>query len=62
MKFLALIIASVAAVNTDRVEGVKVDAKNWPGVILAGDRAILPQPSSAVDDDFNPLFNRFRYA
>ena len=56
MKFLAL-LSTVAAITDP-----KVDAHNWPGTILSGDRAIPTKPSSFVDDGFNPMFNRFRYS
>ena len=62
MKFLACLVASVAAIRSDRVEGVAVDRHNFPGVILANDHAIMPKASSPVDADFDPMFNKFRYA
>lgn len=29
----------------------------WPGEILPGSKAILPKPSSAVDDGYTPTLN-----
>lgn len=57
---IAALVAASAAVKLDVVP---VDARNFPGVILSGDKAVAyPFPkSSAVDDDFNPMFNKFRY-
>ena len=69
MKYFA-IVALVAA--TSAVQNfppfhpfepkLKVDDHNWPGAILPGVDFVRPVPSSFVDDDFDPMFNKFRYS
>ena len=61
MKAIVL-FALIANTQAITLTDVKVDKKNWPGVILPGDRAINPKSSSPVDDTFNPMFNKFRYS
>ena len=55
---VSMLLALIASTSAITLTSIPVDAHNWPGVILAGDHAIMPQPSSFVDDDFDPMFNR----
>jgi hypothetical protein len=59
---VSMIMALIASTSAITLTNPRVDNHNWPGVILAGDHAIMPiTTSSFVDDDFNPMFNKFRY-
>ena len=58
---VSVLLALVASTSAITLTNPRVDAHNWPGTILAGDRAIMPVTSSFVDDDFDPMFNKFRY-
>jgi hypothetical protein len=58
---VSVLLALVASTSAITLTKVVVDRHNWPGVVLAGDHAIMPKASSPVDDDFNPMFNKFRY-
>ena len=58
---VSVLLALIASTSAITLTNPKVDKHNWPGVILAGDHAIMPVPSAFVDDDFDPMFNKFRY-
>ena len=58
---VSAILALIASTSAITLTSAPVDAHNWPGVILSGDHAVMPKPSSFVDDDFDPMFNNFRY-
>ena len=58
---VSAIIAVIASTSAITLTNPVADNHSWPGVILAGDHAIMPQPSSFVDEDFDPMFNKFRY-
>jgi hypothetical protein len=55
-------VALIASVSAIKLDVVPVDRINWPGAILPADKAYdKAAESSFVDDDFNPMFNSFRY-
>lgn len=60
MKVFSL-VALIASASAIQLTNPAVDRFNWPGAILTADRAISRTPSSFVDKDFDPLFDRYRY-
>jgi len=60
MKVFSL-VALIASTSAIKLDVVPVDRWNWPGAILPADRAHMRAPSSFVDKDFDPLFDRYRY-
>jgi hypothetical protein len=64
---LAALVASTSAIQNfppyhSFNVPIKVDDHNWPGSILPGTDLVVPVPSSPVDDDFDPMFNKFKYS
>jgi hypothetical protein len=61
MKVFSL-VALVATTSAIKLDDVPVDSWNWPGAVLAADRAHQKAPGSTfVDKDFDPMFDRYRY-
>jgi len=60
MKVFSL-VALIASTTAIKLDDVPVDRWNWPGAILAADRAHMRGASTFVDKDFDPLFDRYRY-
>ena len=56
-----VLMALIASTSAITLTNAPVGAGNFPGVILAGHTGPMPVKSSFVDDDFNPMFNKFRY-
>ena len=56
------LLALIATTQAVSLREAPVGPHNWPGVILAGHDIVMPKKSSFVDKDFDPIFNRFRYA